>query len=104
MAVAGLVLIPLPGIGTLELTREAYGAALRPIAPTQGLEAVPPSTPELVKAKVLAARLSLPTSCVYQYAKEGRIPCVRAGKHVRFDVDQVLRALRTTAPGAGSHA
>jgi hypothetical protein len=65
------VLIPLAGIGTLELTREAYEAALRPTAATQVVPTAAPAavgpapTTELVNAKVLAARLSLPISCVY---------------------------------------
>jgi excisionase family DNA binding protein len=105
------VLIPLPGIGTLELTREAYEAALRPVTatevvPTAGpATAVPaPSTPELVDAKVLAARLSLPISCVYEYARNGRIPCVRAGKHVRFNPSAVLAVLSATGRVTGGHA
>jgi excisionase family DNA binding protein len=84
------VIIPLPGIGTLELSREAYDAALRPLVAAS--PAVAPSA-NLVDAKVMAGVLSLPVSCVYEYAKAGRIPCVRAGKHVRFDVAAVRAAL-----------
>jgi hypothetical protein len=102
-AVADTVIIPLPGIGTLELTREEYQAHLRPVSAPQPAAAVPPSATELVSAKVLAARLSLPISCLYQYAKEGRIPCIRAGKHVRFNPAVVLQALRITSDGTGRH-
>jgi excisionase family DNA binding protein len=93
------ILIPLPGIGTLELTRQQYAAALRPIAPPQAAAATPPSATEFVTAKALAARLSFPVSCIYEYARCGRIPCVRAGKHVRFNPEQVLQALRLTGNG-----
>jgi excisionase family DNA binding protein len=89
------VIIPLPGIGTLELSREAYDAALRPIAAPES-KGIAADRLELVSAKTLAATLSLPISCIYEYAKAGRIPCVRAGKHVRFSVNTVLDALRTT--------
>jgi excisionase family DNA binding protein len=94
-----VVQIVLPGIGTLELTRDAYDAALRPIAaPAAAVAATaiekPP--PQLVTAKVLAAQLSLPISCIYEYAKAGRIPCVRAGRHVRFNVATVQAALAAT--------
>ena len=54
---------------------------------------------ELVNAKTLAAQLSLPVSCLYEYAKAGRIPCVRVGKHVRFDVALVRGALGGTTVG-----
>jgi excisionase family DNA binding protein len=55
-------------------------------------ETQPPSA-GLVNAKALASHLNLPVSCIYEYAKAGRIPCVRAGKHVRFDVAAVRAAL-----------
>jgi excisionase family DNA binding protein len=87
---ADRVLIPLPGVGTLSLTAEQYAAALIPLpAPI----AAPVLAGELVTAKALAAQMSLPVSCIYEYAKAGRIPCVRAGKHVRFDAAQVRAAL-----------
>jgi excisionase family DNA binding protein len=95
MSVADRVVIPLAGIGTLELTREAYEAALRPIQAPKPSEPAPAAT-ELVTAKALARQLSLPLSCVYEYAKAGRIPCVRAGKHVRFNPAGVLASLATT--------
>lgn len=90
------VLIPLPGVGTLDLAREVYEAALRPIETSRRLEEGSPPAPEMVTAKVLATQLSLPVSCLYEYAKAKRIPCVRVGKHVRFNPAAVLAALRAT--------
>jgi excisionase family DNA binding protein len=90
-----LVLILLPGVGTLQLSREVYEASLVPLAATTPNPS-PASVGELVTAKMLAITLSLPVSCIYEYAKAGRIPSVRVGKHVRFDASQVLTALRTT--------
>jgi excisionase family DNA binding protein len=93
---ADRVLIPLPGVGTLELTRQAYEAALRPIVSPEPSVQASAANAELVTAKALAHQLSLPQSCIYEYAKAGRIPCVRAGKHVRFNAAAVLAALSTT--------
>ena len=95
---ADRVVIPLPGIGTLELDRAVYEAALRPMEALRG-ESASVST-ELVTAKALAHQLSLPVSCVYEFAKAGRIPCVRAGKHVRFNPVAVLATLAATQRGA----
>jgi excisionase family DNA binding protein len=94
LAVADRVLIPLPGVGTLSLTRDAYEAALIPIAAPE-TAAAPSAVESLVSAKVLSASLSLPVSCIYEYAKAGRIPSVRVGRHVRFNHSQVLTALKS---------
>ena len=43
----------------------------------------------------------IPPKTVLQYARDGRLPCVRIGKHVRFvrsDVDQALASLRGRPP------
>ena len=43
----------------------------------------------------------IPAKTILQYARDGRLPCVRIGKHVRFvrcDVDQALAALRASPP------
>lgn len=91
------VLIPLPGVGTLSLTREAFEAALIPIAAPAPSQAAAVAE-SLVSAKTLSSALSLPMSCIYEYAKAGRIPSVRVGRHVRFNQSHVLEALKT--PGA----
>jgi excisionase family DNA binding protein len=90
-----MVLIQLPGIGTLKLARDAYEAALQ--------SAERPDTPasqpceDLVTAKQLAIRLNLPVSCVYEYAKTGRIPCIRMGRHVGFNLGSVLLNLQSAS-------
>jgi excisionase family DNA binding protein len=94
------VIIPLPGIGTLDLSREEYEAALRPIAAPAPATVTAPAA-ALVTAQVIAESMSLPVSCVYEYAKAGRIPCVRAGKHVRFDAAAVRAALGGVTVGRG---
>lgn len=42
----------------------------------------------------LIAYLKLPKSTVYLYVAEGKIPCVKIGKHRRFIPDDVEKALR----------
>lgn len=87
-----MILIPLPGVGTLKLARDDYEAALQPAARSE--PPAPQPREDLVTAKQLAIRLSLPVSSVYELAKAGRIPCIRVGRHVRFNVDAVLTQLR----------
>jgi excisionase family DNA binding protein len=96
------VLIPLPGIGTLSLTREQYKAALIPNAPVEAQHGRP-TAESLINAKSLAAALCLPVSCIYEYAKTGRIPSVRVGRHVRFNQSQVLAALKTPGTATVGH-
>ena len=98
------VLVPLPGIGTLELDRAVYEAALRPIETTKPTATMAAPMADLVTAKTIAATLSLPVSCIYEYARAGRIPSVRAGKHVRFDPAAVLRALSATGGLTGGRS
>jgi excisionase family DNA binding protein len=93
---ADTVLIPLPGIGTLELPRSVYEAALKPFGATPA-----PTQPEpLLDAGELAQALNLPKSCVYERARRGDFPSVRVGKHLRFRRSEVLEALGTPAKGA----
>jgi excisionase family DNA binding protein len=52
--------------------------------------------PKLVDADGLAQAVSLPKSHVMTLARQGRIPSVKVGKYVRFNVAEVERALRCT--------
>jgi hypothetical protein len=67
------------------------GREFMPQATVPATQAEPPVG--LVTAKAIAIEFSLPISCVYEYAKGGRIPSVRVGKHVRFDKRLVRSAL-----------
>jgi excisionase family DNA binding protein len=51
-----------------------------------------PVTP-LVDAKELATRLGVSKSHVFELAAKGRLPHVRVGRSIRFDVDKVMEAL-----------
>ena len=53
------------------------------------------STKQLARAEELAQRLRCGKSTVYSLAKAGKIPCIGIGKKgVRFDIDEVLAALK----------
>lgn len=51
------------------------------------------SAPALMNADELAAALGIPKRAVYTLARENRIPTVRIGRRVRFDVRAVVEAL-----------
>jgi excisionase family DNA binding protein len=95
-----LVLVVLPGVGTLELTHEQFAAALRPIATVPAVQ--PPNTPPvgsgaaLLDAKSVAMVLSLPVSWIREKARQGELPSHRVGRYVRFDLAAVRRALPAT--------
>jgi excisionase family DNA binding protein len=98
------VLIPLPGLGTLSLSREAFHAALE-----EGSRAIPASitaapaqaAEPVLDAEQLAAALSLPVTWVEQAAREQRIPSLHAGRWRRFKRSAVERAL-SSAEGAAA--
>jgi excisionase family DNA binding protein len=48
----------------------------------------------LLTARELSVLLGdIPSKTILQYAREGRLPCVRVGRHVRFVKSDVERAL-----------
>jgi len=47
----------------------------------------------LVTSEELATILSVPVSWIWRAAREQSIPCYKAGKYYRFDVDDVLDSL-----------
>jgi excisionase family DNA binding protein len=61
-----------------------------PPASPVGLEREP-----LRSADYIAEIVDIPQKTVLQYARDGRLPCVRIGKHVRFRVSEVDAALTT---------
>ncbi len=50
-------------------------------------------TERLVDAQTVADRLGVPVSWVRESARSGAIPCVRLGRYVRFDLEDVDRWL-----------
>lgn len=62
---------------------------------TPGRSARALDEPLLTAAQLGALLGDVPAKTVLQYARDGRLPCLRIGKHVRFvrsDVDRALSA------------
>ena len=51
---------------------------------------------KLITVEELAAKLNVPVSWVYQRTRRGTkaIPFIKVGKHIRFDIDEVIEFLR----------
>jgi excisionase family DNA binding protein len=47
----------------------------------------------LLDAAAIAERLGVPKTWVLESARSGAMPCVRLGRYVRFDLDDVERWL-----------
>lgn len=50
----------------------------------------------LWNAKELATKLRLHPETIKRLAREKKIPCVRVGQSVRFDLDAVMKKLEST--------
>src|SRR5580692_3884525 len=82
---ADRVLIPLPGIGTLSLTRAEYEAALIPIPSPEIFKPAPTPTPvevtqprrqglHYIRLREVCSRVSLRPSSLYRLIQLGRFP------------------------------
>lgn len=61
---------------------------------TQTMKSTTPATSKaLVRARVIAKRYDVSERCVLKWKDEGRIPFVKIGKTVRFDLDKVVATL-----------
>jgi predicted site-specific integrase-resolvase len=59
----------------------------------------------LVNRKAIALLLGVAERTVGTWTREGRIPCVRiTAKVIRYDADDVIRALKEGSPAAGGEA
>lgn len=85
-----VILVPIPGVGTLRLERSAFDAALVTDA---GRDAGQSSEP-LLDSEQLAAVLSVPASWLEQAAREKRIPSYEFGRWRRFKRSEVEAAVR----------
>lgn len=59
--------------------------------------AEPPLPERLWTVGQLSEWLQIPETTLLEYARDGKIPSVRVGKHVRFDPHAVLKALAAKA-------
>jgi excisionase family DNA binding protein len=56
-------------------------------------------TDRLLTAREVAERLSVPESWVRQESREGRMPCLRLGRYVRFEWTAVVEWLEEQRAG-----
>jgi excisionase family DNA binding protein len=99
------VLVTLPGGGAAAFTASALAEA-RERAVSLGLTAPSDSVAEsaatalpLANSTQMAELIGCNDTLVEQMAKDGRIPCVRAGKLLRFEPAAVIAALRRGSAG-----
>jgi hypothetical protein len=81
------VVIPLPGMGTLELPRDVFEQHL--VRPAARITLEDPRT-ELVDAVQLERRTGVPASWWMSQARERRVPFRKLGRYVRFDLAEVM--------------
>ncbi len=54
---------------------------------------------QLVKLKVACKEVALSRSYMYRCARTGKLPCHRAGRAIRFDIDELRAAMKAMAEG-----
>jgi excisionase family DNA binding protein len=96
--VADRVLVPLPGVGTLALTDDAYRAALAEGAKLNHAPALSGAATDepLMEAEQLAGLLNVPVTWLEQKAREGVIPSLEFGRWRRFRRSEVEAAVRAS--------
>ncbi|MDZ4660764.1 MAG: helix-turn-helix domain-containing protein [Pseudomonadota bacterium] len=55
---------------------------------------------KLITPDNLSELLQVPKSWIYENAKSGKIPSIRLGKYVRFDLDAVQKVLNQQTQGS----
>ena len=87
-----IVILPMPGIGTLSLSREQFEAALVDGARLAG-PVVAPSEEPLLTADQIAEKLQIPPSWMEAAGRDGRVPSIECGRWRRFRRSAVEAAL-----------
>ena len=64
------------------------------------MEQTEDSTTKLIDVREMARILNVPVSWLYERTRVGTIPCVRIGKYVRFDRQEVMTFFRGQAKSA----
>jgi excisionase family DNA binding protein len=91
---------PVPGTVAQMTTPYALPPALVAILDQLGHKVQPAAATSLVEADDIAAVLNVTKWSIYRWAAQGRIPCIRAGRKLRFELEPVLAALRSEGPRA----
>ena len=88
---ADMILIPLGQMGVLRLSREQFEAAL---IPPQAQTSPQSAQPEAwLDSRQLAKLINVGDTTIESWAARGIIPCIRAGKALRFVASEVRAAL-----------
>jgi excisionase family DNA binding protein len=66
--------------------------AIRQIVREEIQQAAMSSKTELLEPEVLAERLKVPVSWVYEQSRQGKIPTHRIGRYIRFDLLEVIES------------
>jgi excisionase family DNA binding protein len=98
--VAAQASAPVPASGAPMTSHNALPAALVAILAQLGRKVQPAAATALMEVDEVAAVLGVTRWTIYRWASEGRIPCVRAGRKVRFELERVIAALRSEGPRA----
>jgi hypothetical protein len=99
---ADRVLIPLPGVGTLALSGDAYREALAEGAKLSASPAPSPAVREpLLDADQAAAQLSVSARWLEDSARAGIIPHIKLGKFTRFRVSEIAEHCRIEGAPVG---
>lgn len=94
------VFVPLASGQWLALELDAFRQALEAGAALASQAPAAQTDEPLIDSDALAKVLSLPVTWIEQAAREGRIPCLRAGRWVRFRRSAVEGALSRDNRGA----
>ncbi len=89
LAPPSVVIVALPGIGTLKLPKELFDQHLLRDPSAESNDAS--TSHELLDAAQLELRTGIPASWWMSQARERRIPFHKYGRYVRFDFAEVTR-------------
>lgn len=84
-----IVILPLPGLGTLELPRALFDKHLLKDRSAEQTGSSP--TVEVLDASQLEKRTGVPATWWMSQARERRIPYLKYGRYVRFNYAEVMR-------------